>query len=63
MNFYSENQAQVLNTLFMVDEIFPEKLKMLKENNESNLQLFEKKSDKERKESDEQLGTTDMPEL
>ena len=53
----------MLNTLFMVDEIFPGKLKMLKEKNESNLQLFEKKSDKERKESDEQLGTTDMPEL
>ena len=47
----------------MVDEIFPGKLKTLKENNESNLQLFEKKSDKERKESDEQLGTADIPEL
>ena len=63
LNSYNQNQAQVLNTLFMVDEIFPGKLKTLKENNESNLQLFEKTSDKERKESDEQLGTTDMPGL
>ena len=47
----------------MVDKIFTGISKASEENNEGKLEFFEKKSDIERKESDEQPDTTDVPEL
>ena len=47
----------------MVDRIFTEISKTLEDNNEGKLDIFEEKSDKVKKESDEQPDTTDMPEL
>ena len=47
----------------MVDKVFTGISKLFEENNEGKLEFFEKKSDIERKESDEQPDTTDVPEL
>ena len=47
----------------MVDKVFTGISKAFEENNEGKLEFFEKKSDIERKESDEQPDTTDVPEL
>ena len=57
------NQSKMINILFMVDKIFTGISKASEENNEGKLEFFEKKSDIERKESDEQPDTTDVPEL
>ena len=46
----------------MVDKVFTGISKLFEENNEGKLEFFEKKSDIERKESDEQPDTTDMSE-
>ena len=48
------NQINVLNTLFMVN---------VEVNKEDDFEIFKEKSDKEKQESDEQLGTRDMAEL
>ena len=56
------NQSKMINILFMVDKIFTGISKASEENNEGKLEFFEKKSDIERKESDEQPDTTDMSE-
>ena len=50
------SQVEVLNTLFIVDEVFPGINKFVEKNDEGNLENF-------KKESDEQPGTTDMPNL
>ena len=47
----------------MVNEIFAGEIKSVKANNESTLEVFEEKSDREKQESDEQLDTTGMSEL
>ena len=47
----------------MVNEIFTGKVESVEINNEGNFEVFKEKSDKEKQESDEQLDTTDMPEL
>ena len=60
---FTPNQSKMLNILFMVDEIFTEKLKTLDKNNVGKLEIFEEKSDTEKQESDVQPDTTDMPEL
>ena len=49
------NQVEVINILFMVDEIFTGEIKSVKANNEGILEIF--------KESDEQPDNTEMPEL
>ena len=48
------NRFEVLNTLFLVDEIFTGEIKQIKENDEGSLEFFEQKSDK-------QPETTNMP--
>ena len=53
------NQVNVVNILFMVDEIFTGKIESLEANGEDNLEVFEEKSDREKQEPDEQLNTTD----
>ena len=50
------SQVEVLNTLFIVDEIFPGINKFVEKNDEGNLEIF-------KKESDEQPDTTDIPDL
>ena len=57
------NQVEVINTLFMVDEIFTGEIKTVKANNEGALEVFKEKSDREKQESDEQPDTTNMLEL
>ena len=57
------NQVNVLNTFFMVNEIFTGESVSVEVNKEDNLEVFKEKSDKEKQESDEQLDTRDMPEL
>ena len=57
------NQVEVINTLFMVDEIFTGEIKTVKANNEGALEVFKEKSDREKQESDEQSDTTNMLEL
>ena len=50
------SQVEVLNTLFIVDEIFPGINKFVEKNDEGNLEIF-------KKESDEQPDTKDIPDL
>ena len=50
------SQVKVLNTLFIVDEIFPGINKFVEKNDEGNLEIF-------KKESDEQPDTKDIPDL
>ena len=57
------NQVNVLNTFFMVNEIFTGESESVEVNKEDNLEVFKEKSDKEKQESDEQLDTRDMPDL
>ena len=57
------NQINVLNILFMVNEIFTGEIESVGVNNEENFEVFKEKSDKEKQESDEPLDTTEMPEL
>ena len=57
------NQINVLNTLFMVNEIFTGEIETVEANKEGNFKVFKEKSDKEKQESDKKLDTRDMPEL
>ena len=57
------NEANVLNILFMVNEIFTGKSESLGVNEKGNCEIFKEKSDKEKQESNEQPDTTDMPDL
>ena len=57
------NQINVLNILFMANEIFAGEIESVEVNKEGNFVVFKEKSEIERKESDEQPDTTVMPEL
>ena len=57
------NQVEVVNILYMIDDIFNEKTKSARVNNEDSLKIFKGKCDRKKQESDEQPDTTDMPEL
>ena len=46
------NQINVLNTLFMVNEIFTGEIETVEANKEGNFKVFKEKSDKEKQESD-----------
>ena len=63
LNSFTINQSKIISILFMVDDIFTGISNAFEENNKGQLEFFEEKSDIERKESDEQLDTTDMTEL
>ena len=63
MQSLNPNQIKVLNTLFMVNEIFTGEIERVGVNNEGNLEVFKEKSDKEKQESNKQLDTTDITEL
>ena len=60
---FTQNQLKVVNALFMVDEVFTGKVKVYELNNEGKYELFDEKFDIDRKESDEQLDTTNKPEI
>ena len=53
------NQVEVVNILYMIDDIFTGKIKSARVNNEGSLKIFKGKLDKKKQESD----TTDMLEL
>ena len=57
------NQINVLNTIFIVNQIFTGESRSTGVNNEGNLEVFKEKSDKEKQAFNEKLDTTDMPEL
>ena len=57
------NQVEVLNILFMVDEIFTGEIKWVKENDKGNLEVFKEKSNIKRQESDKQPDMKNMSDL
>ena len=57
------NQVEVLNILFMVDEIFTGEIKWVKENDKGDLEVFKEKSNIKRQESDKQPDTKNMYDL
>ena len=57
------NQANVLNILFMVNEIFTGENESVRPNEKGDFEFFKGKSDKEKQESNEEPDTTDMLEL
>ena len=58
----NSNQLEVVNIIFMANEIFTGEIESVKANNEGTLEVFKKKSDREKK-SDEQPDTTHMTKL
>ena len=63
MQSLNSNQINLLNILFMVNEIFTGESESVEVNKEGNFKAFKEKLDKEKQVSDEQLDTRDMPEL
>ena len=59
----NSNQTEVLNALFMVDEIFTGEIKSVQANNEGVLEIFIQESDITRQKSAKQPDTTDMLDL
>ena len=58
----NSNQLEVVNIIFKANEIFTGEIESVKANSEGTLEVFKKKSDREKK-SDEQPDTTHMPKL
>ena len=63
MQSLNSNQVNVLNILFMVNEIFTGESESVGVYEKGNFEVSKEKSDKEKQESNEQPDTTDMPEL
>ena len=59
----SPNQINVLNIIFMVNEIFIGESESIEMNGKGDLDIFKEKLNKEKQESDKQPDTIDMPEL
>ena len=59
----NSNQTEVLNALFMVDEIFTGEIKSVQANNAGVLEIFIQESDITRQKSAKQPDTTDMLDL
>ena len=57
------NEVNVINTLFVVNEIFTGESESVRVNNEGNFEIFKEKLNTEKQESDEQPDITNMPEL
>ena len=57
------NQVEVVNILFMVDEIFTGQINWFKESDKGDLEVFKEKSNMQRQESDKQPDSTNMPDL
>ena len=54
-------QVNVLDIIFMVNEIFTGESESVRPNEKGNFEIFKGKSDKEKQESNEQPDATDMP--
>ena len=65
LDSFTSNQSKMLSILFMEFEIFTGKVRMLEKNDEDEFEVFLKKNKNthNKQESDEQTGTTNMPEL
>ena len=63
MQSLNTNQISLLNIIFTVNGTFAGEIENVEVNNEENLEIFKENYDKEKQVSDEQLDTTDMPEL
>ena len=63
MQSLNSNQINLLNILFMVNEILTGESESVEVNKEGNFKVYKEKLDKEKQVSDEQLDTRDMPEL
>ena len=57
------NQVNVLNILFMVNEIFTGESESVRVNEKGDIEIFKEKLDKEKQESNEQPNITNKPEL
>ena len=57
------NQINLLNILFMANEIFTRESESVEVNKEGIFKVFKEKLGKEKQVYDEQLDTRDMPEL
>ena len=57
------NQVEVVNILFMVDEIFTGQINWFKESDKGDLEVFKEKSNMQRQESDKQPDSTNMHDL
>ena len=62
MQSLNSNQINLLNILFMVNEIFTGE-SVSAEANKEGIKIYKEKSNKEKQESDEEPDATDMPEL
>ena len=63
MQSLNSNQVNVLNILFMVNEIFTGESESVGVGEKGDFEFFKEKSDQEKQKSNEQPDTTDMPEL
>ena len=59
----NSNQVNALNIILMINEIFTGESESVGINEKGDFEIFKEKWDKEKQEPDEQLDTTDMPEL
>ena len=57
------NQVNLLNILFMANDIFTGESESVRVNGKGDFEVFKEKLDKEKQESNEQPDTTDIPEL
>ena len=57
------NQVNVLNILFMVNEIFTGEIESVGVNEKDDFEIFKEKSDQKKQKSNEQPDTTNLPEL
>ena len=63
MQSLNSNQINLLNILFMVNEIFTGESESAEVNKEGIIEIFKEKSNKEKQQSDEEPDTTDMSDL
>ena len=63
MQSLNSNQVNVLNILFMVNEIFTGESESVRVNEKGDIEIFKEKLDKEKQESNEQPNITNKPEL
>ena len=63
MQSLNSNQVNVLNILFMANEIFTGESESVRVNEKGDIEIFKEKLDKEKQESNEQPNITNKPEL
>ena len=63
MQSLNSNQINLLNILFMANEVFTGESESAEVNKEGIIEVFKEKSNKEKQQSDEEPDTTDMSDL